>query len=272
MSTLSQFERVQLSSYNVILINSSGGKDSQAMIDYVTSLAEAENVRDRIVVVHANLGKVEWAGTMELARRQAQAYGHRFIEVSRPQGDLLQHVRERGMWPSPTNRYCTSDHKRDQVSKVITMLDRKLKEGYRGRKTRFLNCMGLRAQESPARAKKVPLEVNKRITTKSRHVDTWLPILSWDESKVWDTIRKSGVEHAKAYDLGMPRLSCVFCIFAPKAALVLAGRNNPELLDEYVEVERQIDHKFRMDISLAELKELVDSGEDAGTMNGKWNM
>lgn len=30
-------------------------------------------------------------------------------------------------------------------------------------------------------------------------------------------------------DLGMPRLSCCFCIFSPRSALLLAGKHNPGL-------------------------------------------
>ena len=55
-----------LRSYDWIVINSSAGKDSQAMLDYVTHLARIAGVEDRIIVVHADLGRVEWKGTKEL--------------------------------------------------------------------------------------------------------------------------------------------------------------------------------------------------------------
>jgi hypothetical protein len=42
--------------------------------------AEAAGVRDRIVVVHADLRRIEWPGTRELAREHADHYGLR-IEV-----------------------------------------------------------------------------------------------------------------------------------------------------------------------------------------------
>ena len=67
-----------------------------------------------------------------------------------------------------------------------------------------------------------------------------------------------------AYDLGMPRLSCCFCIFSPRSALLLAGRHNPELLDEYVRVERAIGHRFRQDLSLAEVQQALARGEQPG--------
>ena len=41
-----------------------------------------------------------------------------------------------------------------------------------------------------------------------------------------DGIRRSGVPYHYAYDFGMPRLSCMFCFYAPKSALRLAGSHN----------------------------------------------
>ena len=57
-----------------------------------------------------------------------------------------------------------------------------------------------------------------------------------------------------AYDLGMKRLSCVFCIFAPRKQLTIAARANPELLVQYQQVEREIGHTFKADLALAEIE------------------
>ncbi len=245
-----------LRSYDHIVLNSSGGKDSQAMIDYIVDLADAAGVRDRLMVVHADLGRVEWEGTRELAQRQAEHYGLRFEVVKRPQGDLLDHIEARGMFPSPSARYCTSDHKRGQISKLFTKLWR---EGD-GSHVRILSCMGMRAQESSARAKLEAFSNDKRNTNGRRTVDTWLPIHEWSVEQVWECIRESGVEHHRAYDLGMPRLSCVFCIFAPRNGLLLAGKHNPELLDAYVEVEERIGHTFKHGESLADVRRDLANG------------
>jgi 3'-phosphoadenosine 5'-phosphosulfate sulfotransferase (PAPS reductase)/FAD synthetase len=261
---------MDLKSYDLIIVNTSAGKDSLAMLDYVHTLATAEGVADRLVAVHADLGRVEWQGTRELAETQAEFFGVRFEAVARPQGDLLEHVKERGKWPSSTTRYCTSDHKRGQVGKVITAL---ANERYRYKPVRVLNCMGFRAQESDARAKREVLSRDTRQTgagTK-KVVDTWLPILAWTEADVWTAIKASGAPYHPAYDLGMPRLSCVFCIFAPKAALVLAGKHNPELLAEYVQVEQEIGHRFTVKLSMAEVAQAVASGENTGEMTS-WTM
>jgi 3'-phosphoadenosine 5'-phosphosulfate sulfotransferase (PAPS reductase)/FAD synthetase len=257
-----------LRAYDYIVINSSAGKDSQAMLHRVATLAKAAGVLDRVVVVHADLGRVEWEGTRELAEEQARHYGVRFEVVSRPQGDLLQHVTERGKWPSSTARYCTSDHKRGQVQKLFTRLSREA-----GRPIRILNCLGLRADESPNRAKRAAFSTNERASCASRHVSDWLPIHDWSQERVWWVIQmEAGTRWHAAYDLGMPRLSCCFCIFAPKSALVLAGKHNPTLLRNYVAVEELIGHTFRQDCSMADVAAAVAAGEKPGVISDAWNM
>ena len=265
-----------LTLYDVILVNSSAGKDSQAMLDYVAELATSAGVLERVVVVHADLGRVEWKGTRELAERQAAHYGFRFEVVTRHQGDLLNHVEDRGMWPSNKQRFCTSDHKRGQVARVMTRLvDEEFyaEPTKRHRAIRVLNCMGIRSQESTARAKKSPFQVDKRATNSRRHVDQWFPIFDWSVDQVWARIKASGVEHHEAYDLGMPRLSCCFCIFAPKSALVLAGTHNRELLNEYAALEVRIGHKFRQNLAISEVKAIVDAGQSCKAEEVEsWNM
>lgn len=250
---------LNLRDFDVIVINTSGGKDSQAMMDHVYSLAVNAGVVDRLVALHANLGRVEWQGTTELAREQAEHYGIKFIECKREINDLLEQVEARGMFPDQGNRYCTSDQKRDPSLKAVRKLDRQ-----DGKRTRVLNCMGFRAEESPARSKRPVIEINKRGSNGKREVLNWLPIHKWTVGEVWQTIRASGVRHHQAYDLGMPRLSCVFCIFAPEEALMLAGKHNPELLAEYVRVEKKIGHTFRHKLSLASIQERLASGEQPG--------
>lgn len=286
-------ESVDLTEFDIIVVSTSAGKDSQAMLDHVVKLAEAAGVRDRVCAVHADLGRVEWKGTKELAAEQAAAYGVPFAVVSRmgkvskgqskngnrplyakgeSYGDLLDQVEKRDAqlkaqgksappWFSSAARYCTADFKRGPIGGYFTALAKawsKENPGA-GRPCRILDCIGLRAQESPARAKKENLKV--RTSTKAQHVVTWLPIQDWSEEKVWATIKASGVPHHPAYDAGMPRLSCVFCCFASKDALMIAGKHNPELLAEYVRVERETGFSFKSDLALADVEAALAAGE-----------
>lgn len=250
-----------LHGYDVILVNSSAGKDSQAMLTHLVALADEQGVdRSRLVVVHADLGRVEWEGTRELAAEQAAHYGLRFEVVRRDKGDLLDQIEQRGMFPSSAARYCTSDQKTSQVAKLMTRLSDEHRATGATRPLRILNCLGIRAQESPARAKKVPFGPDAA-TNGRRTVDRWLPIFDWTETRVWDVIRASGVRYHEAYDKGMPRLSCVFCVLAGERELRIAARLNPGLAAEYVAVEQRIGHTFKAGRSIAAI---VAAAQDEG--------
>lgn len=60
-----------LDSYDIIEMSSSGGKDSQAMVFHVADLLRERGILDRGVVVHADLGRMEWPRTKEIAAEQA---------------------------------------------------------------------------------------------------------------------------------------------------------------------------------------------------------
>lgn len=296
-----------LNNFDVVLVNSSAGKDSQAMLTYLVELAGQQSASlDRFLVVHADLGRVEWDGTRELAARQAAAYGLRFETVARDQ-DLLDQVvarrttldaeadametraaaiaeetltlptdqagRERAgtmlaeresllataakkratpAWPSSAARYCTSDQKTSQVAKLMTRLAAQWREAGNTRPIRILNCLGIRAAESPARAKKSPLGPDSASNSR-REVTRWLPIFDWSDELVWATIRRSGLPYHEAYDAGMPRLSCVFCVLSGRRELVLAARLNPGLAEQYLQVERKVGHTFRADLSMEQI-------------------
>lgn len=247
---------MDLADYDVILINSSAGKDSQAMLSHlvgVATQADREDLLDRMIVVHADLGDAEWPGTLDLARQQAEFYRLRFEVVSREE-QLIDQIETRGMFPSSTARYCTSDQKTSQVAKLMTRLADNHRSLYGKDATiRILNCLGIRAQESPARAKKVPFGLDRPASNGRRHVDRWLPIFEWTEEQVWDLIHESGVPYHPAYDAGMPRLSCVFCVLAGERELVLAARLNPDLAQRYVSLEERIGHTFQNKRSMAEI-------------------
>ena len=97
--------------YDVILVNSSAGKDSQASLDVAVEAARAADVLDRVLVVHADLGDNEWPGTGELAAEHAAHYGLPFKTVRREyDGEvetILDRVQKRGMWPDAARRWCS---------------------------------------------------------------------------------------------------------------------------------------------------------------------
>jgi 3'-phosphoadenosine 5'-phosphosulfate sulfotransferase (PAPS reductase)/FAD synthetase len=247
-----------LAEYDVVLANSSAGKDSQAALDVVVEAARAADVLDRMVVVHADLGDNEWPETAELAAEHAAHYGLRFEVVSRQRDGhvetILERVAERGMWPDAARRWCTSDHKRGPIRKLMTQLAAEQRDaGVTGRPVRLLNVMGFRAEESSARQRRAPYEFDKSASNGRRHVDTWLPIHGWTTGQVWQRIEQARTQPHPAYAAGMSRLSCRFCVLASRSDLICSARLNPELAARYAAVEEQTGHRFRQDLSMAEV-------------------
>ena len=70
----------------------------------------------------------------------------------------------------------------------------------------------------------------------------------------------------------MPRLSCTYCIFSNFDALVVAARARPDLLEEYIALEKRIGHRFKKDLSLVDVKEAADNGYEVKDLNDTWNM
>jgi len=242
--------------FDLIIINSSGGKDSLCALFEVMELAKIQNYdTNKIVVSHQDLGEMEWHGTKDLVKKQADLFGLKTYQSKRRdrngyEENLLEYVERRGKWPSNKQRYCTSDFKRGPGGRVVTELTK-------GKNCKVLYVFGFRKDESPSRAKKETLQINKQLSTKIRLVYDWLPIHDWDKEKVWLTIKNNDLPYHPAYDLGMPRLSCCFCIFSPFDALVIAGQHNPKLLNRYVEVEKKIGHTFRSGFSIKSVQEAI---------------
>lgn len=247
-----------LTKYDILVANISGGKDSQTMLRKVVRMATLQGVLDRVVAVHCDLGRVEWDGTLELARAHAALYGLRFEIVTRPLGDLLDHAIERAergkpAFPGFKTRWCTSDHKTSQVYKLMTAL---VREHTVKRPLNILNILGNRAEESVERAGQPAFAFNEGASNQTkRHVWNWLPIQDMLETEVWADIRESGVPYHYAYDLGMPRLSCVFCIYSGFDAMVLGAQHNPKLAEEYSEVEVRFGFRLNEKFTMAEVIE-----------------
>ena len=270
----------ELASFDWIILNSSAGKDSMAMLAATVAECDRQGVdRARLVVAHCDLGRMEWTGTLELAAAQAERFGLRFEVVSRDR-DLLEQVLDRhasltrrnkvaAPWPSKTTQYCTSDQKTSQVHKLMTRLGRESKAAGLTRAVRILSCLGLRAAESSSRSKRAAFEVEKKPTGKGtrKQVWRWLPIFTWTVADVWAEIHASPIAdliHRAYTEHKMPRLSCVFCIFASPNGLMASGAANPELLNEYIAVEEATGYTFRSGLSLASIRDRLAAGEVAG--------
>ncbi|MEU4231160.1 phosphoadenosine phosphosulfate reductase family protein [Nonomuraea sp. NPDC026600] len=261
---------VNLHAYDVIVINSSAGKDSMALLAYVAKLIKDQDYTGRVVVQHNDLGKtpsgqpIEWPEVAELAREHTDKYGFEFVIRRRELGGLWhQLVNERHNWPSSSARWCTSDQKTSQGMKLVTELVTELREqlGITDRPVEVLYALGIRGEESDRRAGMEILAVDTSHSSSNRTIHRWHPLRDWTWNQVWDQIKEAGLRPHAAYSWGMTRLSCSFCVLATVEDLAIAAQRRPTLLAELIQAEQQIGHSFKQDLSLAEMRAALDAAE-----------
>lgn len=246
----------------LFVVNHSGGKDSQAMLIRLLQRIP----REQLIVIHAALGDVEWEGALELAQRQAEDAGLPFI-VARAVKTFFEMVEHRfkvrpgpnsPCWPSASNRQCTSDLKRGPIQREVRRYAKA-----RGFKL-IVSCMGIRAQESPGRAKQQPFRRNDDQSVAGRDWYEWLPIHELTRDEVFSVIRAAGQEPHWAYAAGNERLSCVFCIMGSARDLANGAKHRPELLARYLEIEQRTG--YTMHQSRRSLLDLVKHAAEASAL------
>lgn len=220
----------------LFVVNDSGGKDSQAMKALLVRLVPAA----QLLVVHAHLEGEAWDGTEDHVRATSGDLPVVVVASAKTFEDM---VRRRGMFPSPKNRQCTSDLKRDPISKAIRH-HLKAHPEYGGR---VVSCMGLRAQESARRAKAVVWKRNKRESVAGRNWFDWLPIHALRLMAVFSVIEEAGQKPLWVYEAGMSRASCQFCIMACGADQKRAAQLAPERYAARVALEKEIGFTIAMD-------------------------
>lgn len=263
----------------------SGGKDGQAM---VKSWIDNGNVFEGLI--HADLGRVEWEQSLPMCYKLAEEANTILHVVKRADGrGMLEHWSHRlqqlkgtgkPFWSSSSNRYCTSDLKRDPINKFLTNCGNDF----------IISLEGIRAEESLARGKKSPLEIRDRITSSfyngmsveqaianftpgKRLALTYYPIFNFTVVDVWATygLNESNLSTARllfkeggeivnwwafhpAYVMGNERVSCKFCILGALNDLQVAAKDDVELLDIMIAMEKEGGSTFKNKWSLEELK------------------
>lgn len=219
----------------LVVINDSAGKDSQAM----KALLMESIPHDQLLLVHAPLEGEEWEGTLEHIERYQ---GDVPLILAHATKTFEQMVERRGMFPSPQQRQCTSDLKRDPIDREIR---RYLKANPRFG-GRVVSAMGLRAEESSSRSKLASLKKNNRNSAAGRAWFDWLPIHEMTKDQVFETIAAAGQEPHWAYAAGASRLSCMFCIMASVKDLQVSARLNPKAYAQRVALEKRVGHTINM--------------------------
>ena len=111
-----------------VAIEVSGGKDSQAAALAVFAHLDAARHRGPRVLIHSDLGVVEWNQSRPVCERLARHLGGELIVVRRKSGDLMDQWESRWEsskrrsaaletvtlilpWSTPSMRFCTSELK-----------------------------------------------------------------------------------------------------------------------------------------------------------------
>ena len=218
----------------LVAVSTSGGKDSQAMTILLSRIVP----RDQLLAVHAPLGEVEWPGTIEHIQNTLPDGAPLILAPVASGKSLLASIEERGRFPSPSIRWCTSSLKRGPIEREL----RRYLKTHPRFDGRLVNAIGMRAEESTARAAKTAWKHSDHNSRAGRSWFDWLPIFDLTEDQVFDVIRAAGQSPHPAYRMGMSRLSCVFCIMASRSVLRTATQLQPSLYRRYAKLERRIGH------------------------------
>lgn len=171
-----------------LAISVSGGKDSDAMLRHLTALHRSQRWTGQLFAITADLGRIEWPGTLEHIQSICAELDVALIVVRRQKGSMIDRWDERRQvlisqqqtegeaiaplkvesnlleivplkegskpfWSSNTARYCTKEMKTAEVDRYL-------------RRFNAVVCaVGIRAEESSSRAKKPHFQVRNDITT-----------------------------------------------------------------------------------------------------------
>lgn len=167
--------------------------------------------------------KREWRELGISEERIAEA-----IETLQPTGiPFLDLCLWKGRFPAARARFCTTELKvRPIWEQVLFPL---LQEGYR-----VISWQGIRAQESPSRAKLPEWEETPE------GYEIYRPLLKWTVEDVFEMHRKYGIEPNPLYKKGMYRIGCMPCIYSRKDELFEIARRYPEEIDRVAKWEQLV--------------------------------
>jgi len=265
----------------LVVVNHSGGKDSQAMYLYLTR--DLGVPREQIRVVHADLPGADWPGTLDHVKKTVDEK----VKVVRAKfkdgmvKELYDYVAKRKKFPSSAQRYCTSDLKTSPINAWIRQalcerngLPKRCEVPKTGQRI-VISAMGMRAQESHNRGGLAPWELNVGQSIAGRLWFEFLPIHGWTENQVFSEIKRHGQKPFWIYGqtpadckrlieagsvdsqgrcVAMRRMSCVFCIMSSTRDIGVASLIGPKkIAEEICRLEGETGHTFKAGTTFPEL-------------------
>lgn len=232
----------------VVAIGVSGGKDSDACALAVCAYLDKIGHAGPRVLIHADLGVVEWKDSGPSCDRLAAHLGVELLTVRRQAGDMMDRWEGRWKnnvaryndmscmksilpWSTPSMRFCTSELKAAVISSALRK---------RFPTQDIVSVTGIRRQESHSRAKMPVYALDKRLTRKDAVGATWNAIIEWPIEQVFESISDAGLRLHEAYTkYGASRVSCAFCIMSSSKDLLAAAgcADNHDLYRRMVTLE-----------------------------------
>lgn len=134
----------------------------------------------------------------------------------------------KGRFPSRRAQFCTQFLKTQPLTEYAMGL---IDQGHT-----VWSWQGVRAEESPGRAKAVEFE------DVGGGLFNFRPIKHWTAADVFEAHRLNGIKPNPLYKLGMKRVGCMPCINASKAEIAEIARRFPAEIERIAEWERLMNH------------------------------
>lgn len=233
-----------------VAIGVSGGKDSCALAFAVRDHLDAIGHKGPRLLIHSDLGRVEWKDSAPTCVRLAEAVNMELVTVRRGAGDMMDRWLTRWSnnveryvqlscvklilpWSTPSMRFCTSELKTAVICRDLVQ---------RLPNSTILSAIGVRAQESSARAKQPIASVQNKLRSVTHRTTglNWNAIQHWTIDEVFADLFRRGFRLHEAYtDFGSSRVSCAYCMMGSKADLEAAAScvDNQPLYIEMATVE-----------------------------------
>lgn len=261
----------------VVAVGVSGGKDSQACAIAVAQHLDRVGHKGPRLLIHADLGRVEWKDSLPTCERLAENLGWELMVVRRKAGDMmdrwlgrwsnnvgryeqLECVKMILPWSTPSMRFCTSELK-------VAVITSALKKRFPNQP--IINAAGIRREESANRRKMPIASIQAKLERNGLAGMNWNPIIEWRLEEVIGQIQSQQLDMHEGYTrFGMSRISCAFCIMSSSEDMAAAAtcQDNADIYREMVDLEIVSTYAFQGSRWLADVAPGLLSEEKRGAV------